>query len=162
MSKFFFMGFPLWSILVCKISEFWRWKLWDQNFFPFDSRKLQIKEGKEAGFTLSIELRTKFVWSHGLLTIDHVHTTDCALIKTLHTLNFSKHFFCIAERLPFVSTSVFSIRRHKFKTTICQFGVPQGSIFELTLFNVNVPDMVNNTAYVLDRLMIPLFNNNAR
>ena len=32
LSKFIFIGSPLWSILVCKIPKFWRWKLWDQNF----------------------------------------------------------------------------------------------------------------------------------
>ena len=31
MSKVIFMGSPpLWPIRVCKIPEFWRWKLWDQ------------------------------------------------------------------------------------------------------------------------------------
>ena len=57
---------PLWSILVCKIPELWRWKLWDQNFVPFKSGNKQIKKSKKPGFTFSLELRTKFVWSHGL------------------------------------------------------------------------------------------------
>ena len=35
--KFIFMGFPLWFILVGKIPEFWRWKLWDENFAPCNS-----------------------------------------------------------------------------------------------------------------------------
>ena len=69
MSKFVFMGSPLWSILICKISEFWRWKLWDQNFVPFDSGNIHIKESKEPGFTFSIELWTKFVRSPGLMTL---------------------------------------------------------------------------------------------
>ena len=67
MSKFVFMGSPLWSILVCKIPEFWRWKLWDQNFVPFDSGNMPIKESKESSFPFSVELTTKFVWSYGLL-----------------------------------------------------------------------------------------------
>ena len=49
MSKFVFMGSPLWSILVCKIPEFWRWKLWNQNLVPFDSGNIHIKESKEPG-----------------------------------------------------------------------------------------------------------------
>ena len=57
---------PLQSILVCKVTEFQRWKLWDQNFAPFNSGNIHIKESKEPGLTFSIELRTKFVWSHGL------------------------------------------------------------------------------------------------
>ena len=69
MSKFVFMGSPLWSILVCKIPEYWRWKLWDQNFVLFDWGNIHIKESKEPGFTFSIELRTKFIWSHGLIVI---------------------------------------------------------------------------------------------
>ena len=66
-------GVPLWSILVCKIHEFWRWKLWDQNFVSFDSRNIYIKESTKPGFTFSIALRTKFVWSHGLWLSDCFH-----------------------------------------------------------------------------------------
>ena len=62
----FFMKSPVWSILVCKIPEFWRWKLWAQNFVPFDSGNILIKESKKPGFTFSVELRTKFAWSHDL------------------------------------------------------------------------------------------------
>ena len=60
------MKSPVWSILVCKIPEFWRWKLWAQNFVPFDSGNILIKESKKPGFTFSVELRTKFAWSHDL------------------------------------------------------------------------------------------------
>ena len=67
LAKFIFMRFPLRSILACKIHNSWRWKLWDQNFVPFDSGNIQIKESKETGFTFSIETRTKFFWSHSLL-----------------------------------------------------------------------------------------------
>ena len=66
LSKFIFIGSPLWSILVCKIPELWRWKLWDQNFVSFKSGYKQIKKSKKPGFTFSLELRTKFVWSHSL------------------------------------------------------------------------------------------------
>ena len=65
--KIYFHAVLLSSILVCKISEFWRCKLWDQKFFLFDSGNIHIKESKKLGFTFSIELRTKFVWSPGLL-----------------------------------------------------------------------------------------------
>ena len=61
------MGSPLWSILVFKIPEFFRWKLGDQNFVPFNSGNIRIKKSKEPGFTFSIELRTKSSLSHGLL-----------------------------------------------------------------------------------------------
>ena len=47
-------------------SEFWRWKLWDQNFVPFISGNIHIKDSKKPGFIVSIELRTKFDWFHGL------------------------------------------------------------------------------------------------
>ena len=68
LSKFIFMGSSFFlSILVCKIPEFWRCKLWDENFVSFDSGNIHIKESKKPGFTFSFELRTKFVWSHGLL-----------------------------------------------------------------------------------------------
>ena len=66
MSKFIFMRSPLWSTLVCKIPEFWRWKLWDQNLVPLDSGNIHIKESKKPGFTFSVELRTKFVWPDSL------------------------------------------------------------------------------------------------
>ena len=69
MSKFIFMGSPLWFILVCKLPEIWRWKLWDQNFLLFNSGNIHIKESKKPGFTFSIELRTAFVWSHGLYSL---------------------------------------------------------------------------------------------
>ena len=37
----------------------------DQNFFPLNSGNIHIQESKNLGFTFSIKLRTKFVWSHG-------------------------------------------------------------------------------------------------
>ena len=46
LSKFIFMESPLWSILVYKLPEFWRWKLWDKNFVPFDSGNVNIEESK--------------------------------------------------------------------------------------------------------------------
>ena len=61
-----FLGCPPLVILACKIPEFWSWKLWNQNFVLFDSGNIHIKESKKPGFTFSIELRIKFVWSHGL------------------------------------------------------------------------------------------------
>ena len=65
LSKFSFVGVLLSSILVCKIPEFWRCKMWDQSFASFDSGNIHIKESKKPGFTFSFELRTKLVWSHG-------------------------------------------------------------------------------------------------
>ena len=58
--KIHFHGVLLSSILVCKIYEFWKCNLSDQNFVSFDS-------GSIPGFIFSIELRTKFVWSHSLI-----------------------------------------------------------------------------------------------
>ena len=55
--KLIFMGSPLWFTLVYKIAEFWRWKLWDQNFDLLNSGNIHIKESKRPGFTFSIELR---------------------------------------------------------------------------------------------------------
>ena len=40
--KIRFQGVPLWFILVFEIPEFWRWKLWNQNFLPFDSGNIHI------------------------------------------------------------------------------------------------------------------------
>ena len=57
LSKFIFMRSALWSILVCKIPEFWRWKLRNQNVFPFDSGNMHIEKSKKPGFTFSIGLR---------------------------------------------------------------------------------------------------------
>ena len=51
------MRSPLWPILVCKIPGFWRWKLWDQDFVPFDPGNIQIEENKKTGFTFSIKLK---------------------------------------------------------------------------------------------------------
>ena len=68
-AKIHFHGVLLSSILVCKIPEFWRCKLWDQNFVSFDSGNIHIKESKKPGFTFSFELRTKFVWPHCLLLL---------------------------------------------------------------------------------------------
>ena len=44
--KIHFHGVPFWSILVYKILEFWRRKLWDENFVLFDSGKIHITESK--------------------------------------------------------------------------------------------------------------------
>ena len=64
LSKFIFMGSHLCSILVCKIPEFWRWKLWDQNFVPFGLGNIHNKESKKPGFNFSIELKAKLclIW----------------------------------------------------------------------------------------------------
>ena len=49
--KTHFCGVFLLSILVCKIPEFWRCKLWDQNFVLFNSGNVHIKESKKPRFT---------------------------------------------------------------------------------------------------------------
>ena len=46
----------LWSILVSKMPELWRSKLWDKAFVPFDSGNMQIEESKKQGFKFSIKL----------------------------------------------------------------------------------------------------------
>ena len=62
-------GSPLWSILVCKIPEFWSRKLRDQDFVLYDSGNIHFEESKKPGFTFSNELKIpKFSGqSHGLL-----------------------------------------------------------------------------------------------
>ena len=81
LSKFISMASSLWSILVCKIPKFWRWKLWDQNFVPFNSGNIHIKESKKPSFTFCIELRTNIAWSHGLMVINEKSekTNECEL-----------------------------------------------------------------------------------
>ena len=37
--------------------------------FRFDSRSILIKKSKKSASTLSIELKSKFVWSHGLILL---------------------------------------------------------------------------------------------
>ena len=65
-SRFIFMGSLLWSILVCKIPELRRWKLWNPNFALFDSGNMHIKEIRKITFTFSTVLKTKFAWLHGI------------------------------------------------------------------------------------------------
>ena len=69
---------PFWSV---KYLSFWRWNLWDRNFVPLDSGNIHIKESKEPGFTFSIELRTKFVWSHGVNDLKNLFDTTDLMIK---------------------------------------------------------------------------------
>ena len=56
-AKIHLHGVLLLSILVCKIPEFWRCKLWNQNFISFDSGNIRVKESKKPGllFLLSWE-----------------------------------------------------------------------------------------------------------
>ena len=68
-AKIHFYRILLSSILVCKILEFCRCKLWDQNFVSFDSGNIRIKECKKPGFIFSFVLKTKFVWSYDLLLL---------------------------------------------------------------------------------------------
>ena len=77
------MRSSLWSFLACKIHEFWRWKLWDQNFVPFDLEHIHIKESKKPGYTFSFELRTKFVWSHDLIIL-FFHKKNSAFLNYLY------------------------------------------------------------------------------
>ena len=114
MPKFVLMGSPLWSILVCKIPEFWRWKLWDQNFVPFDSGNIHIEESKEPDFTFSIELRTKFVWSHSLTLLCHVCTYGTKKVPTSTCPPRPSHPFIplqsiICNYAPIVSLEQFSL-----------------------------------------------------
>ena len=55
--KIHFHGVTLLSILVCKIPEFSRWKLWEKDFLPFDSGNIDIEKNEKPGFTFSIALR---------------------------------------------------------------------------------------------------------
>ena len=106
MCEFVFMGFPVWSILVCKIPEFWRWKLWDQKFIPSDLRNIQIKESKKPGFTFSIKLRTKF-GAHSLLFAFLqrylIWSSKVNLVAILTLTSFSQLLLCISEFRIFIS-----------------------------------------------------------
>ena len=55
--KIHFHGVTLLSILVCKIPEFSRWKLWEKDFLPFDSGNIDIEKNEKPGFTFSIASR---------------------------------------------------------------------------------------------------------
>ena len=70
--KFIFMWSPLWSVLVCKISvgEGCENRIWShsiQETCTLRKVKNHIKESNKTCVTFSIELWSKFVWSHGLL-----------------------------------------------------------------------------------------------
>ena len=93
LSKFILTGSPLWSILVYKIPEFWMWKLWDQNFVSFDSGNIHFKKSKNLGFTFSIELRTKFVWSYSLRCPDEANKGS--IFFKFSTCRFQLHDFLI-------------------------------------------------------------------
>ena len=93
LSKFILTGSPLWSILVCKIPEFWMWKLWDQNFVSFDSGNIHFQKSKNLGFTFSIELRTKFVWSYSLRCPDEANKGS--IFFKFSTCRFQLHDFLI-------------------------------------------------------------------
>ena len=159
-AKIHFHGDPLWSIVVCKIPEFWRWKLWDQNFVTFDSGNIQIKESEEPGFTFSIELRTKFVWSYGPLTIvtfvDFSRAFGTIGFKTLHTLNFSKHFFVLLKDYLFYQHQYMQLDIKKSRQLYVNLEFCKGQYLK------HVTDMVNNTALFYNKQMIPLFKNKAR
>ena len=92
MSKFIFMGSPLWYILVCKIPEIWRWKLWDQNFVPFDSGNIHIKESKKAGFTFSrVENQICLIsWSSWFTGLFH-EATESSRLQRLQKI-YNEHF----------------------------------------------------------------------
>ena len=71
MNPFFSPTF--WVLTICnnfvfeKCQNSFSWgPLLGKNLVPFDSGNIHNKESKEPGFTFSIKLRTKFVWSHGL------------------------------------------------------------------------------------------------
>ena len=92
--KIHFHKVPIWSTLVCKMPEFRRWKLWDQNFVPFNSGNIHIKESKKkTGFTFSIQLRNKFVWSHGLRCLTGFWIRFCIARK--HLIKIVWHYIII-------------------------------------------------------------------
>ena len=57
----FSWGFPFGLFLSVKYLKFGGESREDQNFVPFNSGNIHIKENKEPGFNFSIELRTKLV-----------------------------------------------------------------------------------------------------
>ena len=88
-AKTHFHGVLLYSyILFSKIPEFWRFRLWDQNFVLFYSGNIHIKESTKPVFTFSFELRTKFVWSHGLLLL----VPECYFAEGWNPWNFKSIF----------------------------------------------------------------------
>ena len=114
--KFILMGSlfgPFWS---AKILEFWKWKLWNQNFFRFDSGNIHIEETKKTVFNFSIELRINskifrvISWSTDQPI--RFHSTDCIIFQRIKILTKADTFL-ISD------TFIFSFLRFK---THCNFG----------------------------------------
>ena len=60
LSKLIFIGSPLSPIMVCKIPEFWRWKLWLQDFVSFNSENIHFEESKKNKFYFFYRVENKF------------------------------------------------------------------------------------------------------
>ena len=88
--------------------EFWRWKLWDQNFVPSYSETYTLRKVKNQVFILSIELRTKFVWSHGLLGNGSLATYKLvsSTAVLLWLFKFLERFWLIYSRIIFDVTYI--------------------------------------------------------
>ena len=96
-AKIHFHGILHSSILICKIPEFYRCKLWDENFASFDSENIHIKKCKKLGFTFSFVLRNQ-ICSLSLNAILHwVEVKD---------LKFHAHF---CHNAVFIGCNIYSL-----------------------------------------------------
>ena len=103
-SKFIFIGSPFWSNLVWKIAKFWRWKLWDQNFVTLDSTNIHNNKSNKPGFTFFFELRTKFVWLHGLLNKIILPCLDASILTWFYRTSFKNKHVKLFEQLLLLFT----------------------------------------------------------
>ena len=88
-------------------------RLRDQNSAPFDSGNIHIKESKNPGFTFSIQLKTKFFWSHNLLVWTFIQNTVCFYwICKSRTTTVNYHLLLTHVKLLFFS-------KNKSGTDLC-------------------------------------------
>ena len=123
--KIHFRGSPIWFILVSKILEFRRWKLWDKNLVPFHSGNIHVRESKKPGFTFSIELKAKFVWSHGLLLPDFENGD-----KNMKT--FLKH-----GQIQLLQRKFENFKKKTYQKTIAKRRRSYNFLVEFQIWNIN-------------------------
>ena len=123
--KIHFRGSPIWFILVSKILEFRRRKLWDKNFVPFHLGNIHVRESKKPGFTFSIELKAKFVWSHGLLLPDFENGD-----KNMKT--FLKH-----GQIQLLQRKFENFKKKTYQKTIAKRRRSYNFLVEFQIWNIN-------------------------
>ena len=102
-AKIYFHGVLLSFILVCKIPEFWRCKLWDQNFVSFSSGNTRIKEVKNQVllFLSSWEPNLSDLMIYFCLFQNAIlHRVETNILK------FSAHF---SQNAVFIGCNIFSL-----------------------------------------------------